>query len=350
MLENTGELELLSAVPFSWQQQQWKQMLRQFQQQRLAHCFLVCGESGLGKSEFVTMLARYMLCQQPLADSACGNCKSCLLAQNNSHPDFYVLAAEAGSKEIKIDQIRALTSFVHRSSHAGTAKIAVLNHAHRLNNNSANALLKTLEEPSPNTYLFLVTDLPGRLKPTIRSRCQRLQFTAPTTASCKDCLFEILGVEVPAEVLSAAGNRPMRALDLIASGAVAQRQEFIKTLTDLSRRRVSILATVNLASKFGDIAAIEYLLWISSILIKCILCAQAPPASEQAVGQLWSLFAAAKSPGRDQAMALLNYQQEVSMARNQLMSASNPNSQLILESLLWQWSELCRQLLASVRL
>jgi len=345
MLENTQDIELLSAVPLPWQRQQWQQMLQQFQQQRLAHCFLVCGESGLGKSAFVTMLARYMLCQQPTTDSACGSCKSCLLTQSNSHPDLHVLAVEAGSKEIKVEQIRALTSFVHRSSHAGIAKIALLSQAHKLNINSANALLKTLEEPSPNTYLFLITDIPGQLKPTIRSRCQRLQFAAPATANCKRWLFEMLGAEVPADVLSAAANRPLLALELVASGAIAQRQEFIETLTALSQSRVSILASVNFANKVGDIATIEYLWWISSILIKCILSAQVPTASEQTVEQLWSLFAVAQSPGRDQVLALLNYQHEISRARNQLLSASNPNPQLLIESLLWQWSELCRQTL-----
>ena len=333
----------LSAAPFSWQQQQWRQMLGQFRADRLAHATLVWGESGLGKTEFVSCFSGLMLCQQSTAERACGSCKSCLLVKNNSHPDLQVLAPEAGSKEIKIDQVRAVTGFVNRTSHAGGAKIVIIDQAHRLNNNSANALLKTLEEPTNHTYLFLITDLPGRLKPTIRSRCQRLQFTAPATEICREWLLARLEADVVDSVVPAAGNRPLLALELAASGAVASRQEFIAALTDLSRARVPVQTPVNIAKKIGESAAIEYLLWISSILIKCVLTAAVPSAGEESSVDLCSVFSAAVISSRDLAVALLRYQQELSTARKQLMSAANPNPQLIMESLLWQWSELCRQ-------
>ena len=342
MVDKEGEIDL-SAAPFPWQQQQWRQLLGQFQADRLAHATLVWGESGLGKTEFVSSFSGLMLCRQPSAERACGSCKSCLLVKNNSHPDLQLLAPEAGSKEIKIDQVRAVTGFVNRTSHAGGAKIVIIDQAHRLNNNSANALLKTLEEPSNHTYLFLITDLPGRLKLTIRSRCQRLQFTAPATEICRDWLLGRLQADVVDGVVSAAGNRPLLALELAASGAVASRQEFIAALTDLSRARVPVQTPVNLANKIGESAAIEALLWISSILIKTILTAPAPSAAENSSDDLCALFSAAVISSRDLAVALLRYQQELATARKQLMSAANPNPQLIMESLLWRWSELCRQ-------
>lgn len=343
MSENAGGLDLSAAAPFPWQQQQWHQMLGQFRANRLAHATLVWGASGLGKAEFVISFSRLMLCQQPTAERACGSCKSCLLVESSSHPDLQLLAAEAGSKEIKIDQVRAVTGFVNRTSHAGGAKIAIIDQAHRLNNSSANALLKTLEEPSNNTYLFLITDLPGRLKPTIRSRCQRLQFTAPATTICRDWLSGRLQADVIDVVVPAAANRPLLALELAASGAVASRAEFIVALTDLSQARVPIQTPVNLANKMGESAAIEYLLWISSILIKCVLTEQAPSAADNVGADLCSAFSAAVISKRDLAAALLRYQQELSTARKQLMSGANPNPQLIIESLLWRWSELSRQ-------
>ena len=343
MSENDGETDLAALAPFSWQQQQWHQILGQFRANRLAHSTLVWGESGLGKVEFINSFSRLMLCQQPTAERACGSCKSCLLVKNNSHPDLQVIAPEAGSKEIKIDQVRAVTDFVNRTSHAGGAKIAIIDRAHRLNISSANALLKTLEEPSNNTYLFLITNLPGRLKPTIRSRCQRLQFTVPTTAICRDWLSGRLQADVIDSAVQAASNRPLLALELASSGAVTNRQEFIAALTELSRARAPIQAPVNLANKMGESAAIEYLLWISSILIKCILTAQMPSAADDSGVGLCSLFSTADISRRGLAVALLCYQQELSTARKQLMSGANPNPQLIMESLMWRWSELCRQ-------
>lgn len=343
MLENEGGLDLSAAAPFPWQRQQWRRMLAQFRADRLAHSTLLWGESGLGKIEFVSSFSGLMLCRQPTAERACGNCKSCLLVKNSSHPDLQLLAPEAGSKEIKIDQVRAVTEFINRTSHAGGAKIVIIDQAHRLNNSAANALLKTLEEPSNHSYLFLITELPSRLKPTIRSRCQRLQFTAPVTEICRGWLLERLPADVVDSVAPAAGNRPLLALELAASGTVASRQEFIAALTALSRARMPIQVPVNLAIKMGESAAIEYLLWISSILIKCVLTAAVPSAGEESSVDLCSVFSAAVISSRDLAVALLRYQQELSTARKQLMSAANPNPQLIMESLLWQWSELCRQ-------
>ena len=343
MSKNDGEADLAALAPFSWQQQQWHQILGQFRANRLAHSTLVWGESGLGKVEFINSFSRLMLCQQPTAERACGSCKSCLLVKNNSHPDLQVLAPEVGSKEIKIDQVRAVTDFVNRTSHAGGAKIAIIDRAHRLNISSANALLNTLEEPSNNTYLFLITNLPGRLKPTIRSRCQRLQFIVPTTAICRDWLSGRLQADVIDSAVQAASNRPLLALELASSGAVTNRQEFIAALTELSRARAPIQAAVNLANKMGESAAIEYLLWISSILIKCILTAQMPSAADDSGVGLCSLFSTADISRRGLAVALLCYQQELSTARKQLMSGANPNPQLIMESLMWRWSELCRQ-------
>jgi DNA polymerase-3 subunit delta' len=365
MSKNDGEADLAALAPFSWQQQQWHQILGQFRANRLAHSTLVWGESGLGKVEFINSFSRLMLCQQPTAERACGSCKSCLLVKNNSHPDLQVLAPEAGSKEIKIDQVRAVTDFVNRTSHAGGAKIAIIDRAHRLNISSANALLKTLEEPSNNTYLFLITNLPGRLKPTIRSlpdnqslqiavvgtincrRWQRLRMVGLSLPGrfviCRDWLSGRLQADVIDSAVQAASNRPLLALELASSGAVTNRQEFIAALTELSRARAPIQAPVNLANKMGESAAIEYLLWISSILVKFILTAQMPSAADDSGVGLCSLFSTADISRRGLAVALLCYQQELSTARKQLMSGANPNPQLIMESLMWRWSELCRQ-------
>ena len=90
-----------------------------------------------------------------------------------------MLKPENNSSEIKIDQIRYLTEFFNKTSHSEGFKISIINDADRLNINSTNALLKTLEEPSGASILFLCSSLPGQLSPTLRSRCQEFSMNQP---------------------------------------------------------------------------------------------------------------------------------------------------------------------------
>jgi DNA polymerase-3 subunit delta' len=330
-------------LPFPWQLPQWNQLAQQLESGQLAHAHLLCGENGLGKQFFAAAFARYMLCSQKTGKAACGECRNCLLSgtlQSSRHPDIMTIAPEAGSKIIKIEQIRTLGAFVSRSSHSGSHKIIVINHAHRLNGNAANALLKTLEEPTAATYLFLVTDLPGSLPATIRSRCQRLLFTAATHEIASSWLA---GKVDPSEIdtlLALTHCRPLLALDYADAGLLQSRQEFLGNLGAVLQRQTSIQSVVKLAGKLGETSVLGYLSATSSILIKYLLTNQRPPDADQAIDNLWSIFELEKMTGRSVAVSLLSFYEESQKARRELAGSTNPNSQSIMESLLWQWSKL----------
>jgi len=149
-------------------------------QGRLAHALMFVGPAGIGKHQLAERFAQSLLCAQPHADGQpCGHCHACSLYAAGTHPDLFRLSPEEDSKNIRIDQIRALIEGMSLSSHYGRHKVVILNPADAMNIAAANALLKTLEEPPADTILLLVTDRPSFLPATIRSRCQTLRLALP---------------------------------------------------------------------------------------------------------------------------------------------------------------------------
>ena len=145
---------------------------------RLPQALLLQGIPGLGKAALGEWIARYALCDAPGVD-ACGRCPSCQFYQANNHPDLLRVGVEEGKKQIAIDDIREMIGALSLSSYRGKRKVAIVQPADALNVNGANALLKTLEEPSGSALLILVAVRPERLPATIASRCQRVKLQAP---------------------------------------------------------------------------------------------------------------------------------------------------------------------------
>ncbi len=172
----------------SWQEQLCRQYVSRFRAGQLGHAQLLYGPAMLGKLALAQQIAKRFLCLQAKDDiNACGLCVSCQRYEQGTHGDFKMLSLEVNEKtgklrtEITVDQIRALNEWLSLTTQLGQAQIAIIQDAHLLNRNAANALLKSLEEPNANRYVFLVTDQPFALPATIRSRCQRMQMAMPDT-------------------------------------------------------------------------------------------------------------------------------------------------------------------------
>jgi DNA polymerase-3 subunit delta' len=161
---------------FPWLATCFKQLSIRIAADRLHHALLVQGPSGLGKSNFALQLGQLLLCKARQGDKVCGQCQSCLLNDATTHPDLHVVESD---KQIGVDQIRDAIKKLVSSAHMSGAKVLIIYHAHTMTESSANALLKTLEEPTANTFLILTTDKPERLLPTIRSRCEMLALPLP---------------------------------------------------------------------------------------------------------------------------------------------------------------------------
>lgn len=196
---------------------------------RLHHAWLLAGPKGLGKAGFAFRAARRLLGAAP--DGRHGPLGSApddpvnRLVAARAHPDLTVLDRdEAGEnrRSISVDEARRLPEVFHKAPAIAPRRIAIIDAADDMNVNAANAVLKTLEEPPPGSVLLLVCHAPGRLLPTIRSRCRRLSFRAWEASDLASFAVRH-GVEAPpgavspGEVLGARAPSSLDAEALIAA-------------------------------------------------------------------------------------------------------------------------------------
>ncbi|WP_028920365.1 DNA polymerase III subunit delta' [Pseudoxanthomonas suwonensis] len=171
----------MSAALAPWQQRIHDQAMASLAAGRLGHALLLCGPAGLGKRAVAERLAAFVLSGGDPAAEA----RNRPLIAAGTHPDLHLVGLipnREGTRmrtEIVIEQIRELGQQLALTSQYGSAQVAIIDPADALNTAACNALLKTLEEPAPGRYLWLVSSRPGRLPATIRSRCQRLEFRLP---------------------------------------------------------------------------------------------------------------------------------------------------------------------------
>lgn len=152
---------------------------------RLAHGWLIYGPAGIGKTNlalvFATRLLEGRVGQQlePLDAADFLQGMHMRREAQNSHADLHFIAPENDKHAISVEQIRDVCGTLNLSSYSGSGKVVVIEPAEAMTTSAANALLKTLEEPTSNSYLLLVSHRPGLLPATIRSRCQQLAVQVP---------------------------------------------------------------------------------------------------------------------------------------------------------------------------
>lgn len=224
-----------------WHVDAWERLQARRRRDALPHALLLAGPAGLGKRVFLQRFVHGLLCERAADGEACGRCRSCLLLAAGTHPDrvalSYGLRKDGVQRsEIVVEQIRELSARLATSSQFGGWQVTTIDPADAMNAAAANALLKTLEEPSRQTLLVLVADAPWRLPPTIRSRCQRIDFAVPARAPALAWL-QAEGVAAPAAALEAAGGNPGLARAWAAEGALDRRQGVRADLAALAAGR-----------------------------------------------------------------------------------------------------------------
>lgn len=222
----------MSIKYFPWQKKVWTQLADM--RERLPHAMLIHGRPGIGKRHLAEVLAQSLLCEDRRGEGlACGVCPACAWFVSGNHPDFRLVQpealapaqeeAEAGenaeegkkkpSKQIKIDQIRDLSDFLNVGSHRNGHRVVLICPAESMNPGSANALLKSLEEPSAGVVFLLVSHQPSKLLATVRSRCHALALTLPPRDMSLRWLQE-QGSRVTPALLAFAGDAPLEATAL----------------------------------------------------------------------------------------------------------------------------------------
>jgi DNA polymerase-3 subunit delta' len=219
---------------YPWLKGHWAFFLQRLEQDRLAHAVMIEGPAACGKIALANAMVARLLCRED-KPRACGQCRSCKLLAGGAHPDYFELQPEEDSEVIKVDQVRGLIGKLDLTTSISERKVAYIHPAECMNAAAANALLKSLEEPAGNTVLILVSDNPGRLPVTIRSRCQTISVSQPDKRLVQEWLENTSGKpkdEILA-ALQAAGGSPLRAayyLDSPDLDAYAQVRQGLATL------------------------------------------------------------------------------------------------------------------------
>jgi DNA polymerase-3 subunit delta' len=326
------------AEAYPWQDGLWQQLAGRKQH---AHAYLLHGPAGIGKRALAERLMASLLCQRPTARDACGECKSCLLLKAGSHPDNYILEPEEADKAIKVDQVRELVSFVVQTSQMGGRKVVLIEPVESMNVNAANALLKSLEEPSGDTVLLLVSHQTSRLLPTIKSRCVQQACPLPSEAMSLTWLAQALpdcSQEERIELLTLAAGSPLAAVTLQAQGVREQRALVVDGVKKLLKQQQS---PTQLAEGWNAIPLLLLFDWFcdwSSLILRYQLTQDEEGLGLADMRKVVQYLAQKTSQDK-----VLGIQDWILAQRQKVMSKANLNRVLLLEALLVQWASLPTQ-------
>jgi DNA polymerase-3 subunit delta' len=256
---------------------------------RLPHALLFHGRPGIGKLHLAQVLAQSLLCEDKTRQSlACGACPACVWFAAGNHPDFRLVQPEAlapgqddadpaegaeetrkkASKQIKIEQIRALSDFLNLGAHRNGYRIVLIYPAESMNPGSANALLKSLEEPSAGVVFLLVSHQPSRLLATVRSRCHALALTLPPRELSLRWLQQQGSKATPA-TLAFAGDAPLQAAALPDEEADTRRRLFDL----LSQANTSALGLADFCQRLQPGLVVDWMLkWTYDLIALASKC------------------------------------------------------------------------------
>jgi len=326
---------------------------------RLPHAILIHGDAGIGKHILAMEFVAALLCDAPIQNEmllACGQCHSCRMFISGNHPDFHYISSEhyavSGAsahlayteryfeppekrskrkprKVISVDQIRLLIDDFALSQHSAKRKVALIQPADRMNLNASNALLKLLEEPSPDNNLILVCDDPGRLPMTIRSRCIVLSVALPDLEQVLPWLLSQGKNELDSrQALAISGGAPLLALTYIESGQVAQFKELMAMMSSLLSEGLSPIEARESIIKLQSLGII--LSWMQMVMSWLIVQIGYSDRERQSAGHAYQreLSIILKRLHESKSPAIFQLYDELSAMKHQDMDVVSPGLQL----------------------
>jgi DNA polymerase III subunit delta' len=281
MTDGTAAVASLSTKLCPWLRPALEQLEAARATGRLGHGWLLCGPAGVGKINLALVFAARLLKRDPAGPPAeLGPAEAAAAVRErhapaDRHPDLHWLFPEEDKRTIAIEQLRAVAEQLSLKAHRGVAKVVVVEPADAMTTAASNALLKTLEEPSADTYLLLPSQQPDRLPATIRSRCQRLEIAPPKPETVRTWL----GDADPASFASAwllAGGAPLSMAAMLESGTLQENNDLSDLLLRISEDKVDPQSAADRWAK-GDAELV--LTWLTRQLHREIRTRLAPGVS-----------------------------------------------------------------------
>ena len=226
---------------FPWLQNTLDKWINLTHEQRNPHALLLSGAKGVAKLDLAKNMAQIALCENRTQTGACQQCNACHLYQVGNHTDLSVIKAEKTT--IKVSQIRQLTEKINLSATRSQYKVIIIENAEMMNKASANALLKTLEEPPNKVIIILTCNDIGRLLATIKSRCVKINIATPEYSMAYEWLKHHTGMQQRDIQLSLllANGAPLQAKTILQNDTLELVQSMMNDLNQLQNNQVTIL-------------------------------------------------------------------------------------------------------------
>lgn len=323
-------------LPLPWLTDIWSRLQAARTADRLAHGLLLAGPRGVGKRHLADCFARSLLCpSRTTTGAACGQCADCHLLAAGSHPDLIRVGPdpEAKSDEIPIAAIRSFSAREALTPSRAPWKVALIDPADRLTPAAANALLKTLEEPSGRTILCLIAERIGQLPATIRSRCLHIKASIPAESDALDWLRGQTSQTDLALRLRLAHGAPLRVLSELDDTVLEQRRQRLAGFFAVAAGAQDPLKE---AATWNSLGAPLLLDWLAGWLCDLL--------------RLMSAADSARLDNPDQRAGFVRLAEQIELAAGhrflqrvldaRALVESNVNPLLLLESLAIDWSRI----------
>jgi len=322
---------------YPWHHAQWQQLANYIELQRIPQALLFLGSVGDGADRLADCYARAILCRSPRSDRlACGYCDSCKLADAQTHPDYLAVEPDEPGKTIGIDKIRQLIVKLALKPQFEQYRVVLIKPADLLNNASANAFLKCLEEPNERTCLILLTDKPSQLPATIRSRCQTLNGSA-SDRHLSERWLEQQGIKDDTRILlRMAQDKPVLAKQFAESNALAARRQYFQAWSQLADRNQNLLVLAEQWQKLDTDKLESLLQWMAGWLADLVKCAHQLDSEALLNPDLKNPLQALAQ--RIELDRLFAHYDDLLTIRSQLYTQLN--KQMLMEQLLIAWCQL----------
>ncbi len=248
---------------YPWHNDNWAKFKKFRENRRLPHAILLSGPSGLGKKTFAFRMSLALICETDIINQQpCLKCNSCRLALNHSHPDIFWLEPDGENKNIKVESVRNMIDRTSLKAQDSGKRVFIINLIDFLNKSGLNALLKTLEEPTPSCIFILISSSPHILPSTVISRCQKLSFQLVKDSMASSWLTQYVSNSDVKSLISLSGGLPLKAIELYENGGLKSSKSTISIFSGLKARKINPIEAIKTLKEleqkylFDDIAKI----------------------------------------------------------------------------------------------